>query len=365
MNPFYLETRKLSLTLNAFSLKDICLGIEQGEYHMLLGPSGSGKSTLMKALLGFHTAGSGAVLLDGRDISGEAPEKRRMGYVPQNYALFPHMSVMENIRYGARRSGLAVHEADRHIDRLIAILGIAHLGGRDVLTLSGGEKQRVAICRALAVKPCVVLLDEPYAAIDEGSRRVLWCELKHIMMTLGVTTLHITHSLEEAEILGDRLTVLMDGRVVQNGTGKELFEHPANEPVARYLNYRNIYSGKVCGADRKTIAVNDRFSVRLEQAVAPANDAVFCIRPQDAKIIREDIPLRDELKENVYSGVIAEMFQLTEYSIVRFQIDGSGSRYDIELKYPGHIDRRLALFPGKKISVALWQPKIIVFPGAA
>ncbi|MFH1777474.1 MAG: ABC transporter ATP-binding protein [Candidatus Omnitrophota bacterium] len=357
----HILVKDLYLTLGNFCLKKIDLEVNPGDYHMLLGPSGSGKSSLMKCLLGFYRIDRGMVWLGARNITNERPEKRRMGYVPQNYALFSHMNVEENIRYGMKAANLTNHQAAQYLNRLLGIMGIENLRLREVDYLSGGEKQKVALGRALGMKPETILLDEPFSAIDEDSKRRLWFELKQVINEVGVTTLHITHNLEEAETLGDRLTLLINGEIVQSGKREELFEHPVNERVARYLNYRNIFYGVIRDYDDHQMFVSEHFSVSLNRKFPSNIPVTLCIRQQDIKIVRDNVPLKEELSGTVFSGEIVELFQLSEYSLMWFKIDTSPNKYDFEVKFPSFIDKRLALFTGKRIKVAFWESRVIIF----
>jgi molybdate/tungstate transport system ATP-binding protein len=218
-----------------FSLDDVSLRIEKAQYWVLLGPSGCGKSVLLQTLAGFFSPTSGRILIDGRDATAEAPEKRNIGLVFQQAALFPHLSVRANIAYGLTARRVAEAEARRTVDELVDRLGLGAILARPVPTLSGGEAQRVAIARALAVRPVLLLLDEPLSALDHNARLELQTELARLHKELNLTTLHVTHSREEAAALGDFLAVMLGGRIVQTGTMKDLRERPRCPFVARFL----------------------------------------------------------------------------------------------------------------------------------
>jgi ABC-type Fe3+/spermidine/putrescine transport system ATPase subunit len=359
-DPHLLDVRGLDFPIGDFRLRGIDLQARAGEYHLLLGPTGSGKSTLIKCLLGLYRPTGGTILLDGEKIGGLPPERRGIGYLPQNYALFPHLDAEKNIRFGLK--GRDRKEADRTVERLCGILNIDHLRRRAVRTLSGGEKQKVALARTLAVSPRVVLLDEPFSAIDESSRRFLWLEIEQALAELGVTVLHVTHHLEEAYTLGERLSVLIDGALIQSGRREEIFERPASEAVARFLNYTNIFSGRAEESEGKTEVDLGNFRITLPQAVAPGENITLCIRPQDLKVIREDAPIGDALRPNVFSGEAVALLQTPESCVMLFRIAGSRRRHDLELRFPAYIRLRLGLRAGMPVRVAAWTPNIIVFP---
>jgi ABC-type sugar transport system ATPase subunit len=218
-----------------FALEDVSLGVDEGQYWVILGPSGSGKSLLLETIAGFHPPDGGRVVIDGRDVTDAPPERRGVGLVFQHRALFPHHSVSGNIEYGLRVRGVPAGERKRVVADLVERLDLAGVVARPVATLSGGEAQRVAIARALAVRPSVLLLDEPLSMVDHNARLDLQTELKRIHAELGTRTIHVTHSREEAAALGDHCAVMLGGRIVQAGTLAELNAHPRCPFVARFL----------------------------------------------------------------------------------------------------------------------------------
>ena len=361
MNRSYLQIQSLNLKLGGFSLKNIDLSCEKGEYHVLLGPTGSGKSSLMKCVLGFYRLNGGTVLLDGRDLSNDLPEYRNMGYVPQNYSLFPHLDVEKNIRFGLRARKNGSKRDNSVVDKLCDTLNIQHLRKRRVRYLSGGERQKVALARALAIQPDILLFDEPFSSIDEGAKRNLWMELKEIINQVGITAFHITHNLEEAYTMGERLSVLIRGELLQSGTKKEIFDRPVTESIARYLNYRNIYEG-ITQKDPEGVKIDlGHFSLHAMEDIPDNKKIKLCVRQQDIKIIKGDSPVKDSLERNLFSGEIVSLFPLPEYCLMNFRIDGSPKRFDFELKFPRYIIERHNLYQGKKIRVAVWEPNIILF----
>lgn len=354
-----LRVEALGCSRGGFFLRDIDLSLRKGEYHILLGPTGSGKSTLLRCLLGLETS-RGAVLLDGQAVGGWPPGRREIGYCPQDYALFPHLTAEENIRFGLRGK-VSREESDRTVARLCRLLNIERLRPRNVRSLSGGEKQKVALARTLAVAPRVVLLDEPFSAIDESSRRLLWLEIRQALKEIGVTVLHVTHHLEEAYTLGERITVLIEGAVVQGGSREEIFESPATKTVARFLNYNNIFSGVAETVGGRSEMNLGHFRIVLPRSVPAGTSVAVCIRPQDLKVVREGVPLSDALRSNVFPGEVVALLQTPESCVMLFRIAGSPHRHDLELRFPSYIRLRLGLEAGMNLRVAAWTPSIIVF----
>jgi ABC-type Fe3+/spermidine/putrescine transport system ATPase subunit len=230
-----IELAGLCCAFGEFVLRDISLRIDKGDYWVILGPSGCGKSVLLQTIAGFFSPARGRILVDGRDITATAPEHRKMGLVFQQAALFPHKSVRENIAYGLRARKVARAEVDRTVDDLVDRLSLRAILARPVATLSGGEAQRVAVARALAIKPDLLLLDEPMSALDHNTRLELQIELARVHKELGLTTLHVTHSREEAAALGDHVAIMLGGRIVQRGSAAEVQGRPRCPFVARFL----------------------------------------------------------------------------------------------------------------------------------
>jgi molybdate/tungstate transport system ATP-binding protein len=227
---------------------NVNLIVRTGDYFVLLGPCGSGKTKLLETVAGILPPDSGRVLLDGHDVTGLAPEKRNMGFVYQNKALFPHMSVRDNIEFGLLCRPLSRVEREHRMERVSEALGIASLmDRRDSTSLSGGEAQKVAMARALVLEPSLLLLDEPLSSMDPGAREAFYVLLSKLPGEFGLTVIHVTHDLTEARALGKSMGVMRDGRVEQTGTVEEMMTRPATRYVADFLMVQNLVPLRALG----------------------------------------------------------------------------------------------------------------------
>lgn len=239
-----IRTNKLSLTIGDFQLRQITIDVPQGRYFVLLGPPGSGKTVLLECLCGLKHVKSGQIYIDERDVSKLEPRMRNVGYVPQDYALFPHLSIERNIAFGLHVQGYEPKVISNKVIQTAELLDIRYLLARRVEGLSGGEKQRVALARALVMEPKVLLLDEPVCALDEATRQKVCAQLHRIQCHLSLATIHVSHNLEEAFSLADEAGVLNQGILQQIGPMDELFRRPKNEFVAHFMCCDNIFSGQ-------------------------------------------------------------------------------------------------------------------------
>jgi len=235
-----IEIKSLSLQLGPFSLNDVNLAVDDKEYFVILGPTGAGKTVIIECIAGLHSLRKGEIWVDGNNVTSLPPEKRKIGYLPQDYALFPFLDVKENIMFGLREKDFPKKEMKGKVEPLAGLLGISHLLNRHVQTLSGGEKQRVALARALAISPKILLLDEPLSSLDVRTSKYLRLELRRFHEELGVTTIHVTHNLMEAEEMADRIAILDMGRLEQVGTPDEVFFYPRTETVSEFIGTPNI-----------------------------------------------------------------------------------------------------------------------------
>ena len=244
----------LSLTLGAFRLNKIEFTLARGEILVVLGPNGSGKSVTLETIAGFHRPDAGRIVVAGRGVTALPPERRKIGLVVQNFGLFPHLSVAQNVAIGARGSrATKVHNKD-----LLSYFGIAHLADRAPAELSAGEKQRVALARALASAPELFMFDEPFSALDAETRNQLRTELKTFLRALAIPAIFVTHDHDEAMALADTVVVLRDGDIVQSGTAAVIFNKPTNSFVARFVGVENILAAPVAArsGNALTFAVN-------------------------------------------------------------------------------------------------------------
>lgn len=283
-----LDIEGLTVSAGAFRLHGVSLTVGQGECHAVLGPSGSGKSTLLHSILGVLTPESGRIRLGGADLTRLPIERRGLGYVPQQLGLFPHLSVQDNLAYGARARGVPSAEFAPLVGKLVEATGIGALLDRMPATLSGGERQRVGLVRALASQPRMVLLDEPFAALNDSLRRELWWLLRELQREWRLTVLLVTHDLAEAYFLADRLTVLLDGRVVQQGEKGEVFSRPVAPAVARFLGIETLLPGRVLRvADGlATVEVGSTLLTALATENCP-RDVLVSIRGEDVVLQRD------------------------------------------------------------------------------
>lgn len=297
----------LTYNIGSFSLKDISLEIPKNEYFVLLGPTGAGKTLILELIAGFYIPDKGRILLNGVDITRLHPEKRNVGFVYQDYSLFPHMTVEENIAFGLEMHKISQVEVERKVREMMDLMGITYLKGRYPSTLSGGEQQRASLARALAINPKVLLLDEPLSALDPRTQSFLREELKRIHETQNVTTVHVTHDQTEALILADRIGVIMNGEIAQVGAPHELFNRPKNVRIADFVGVENILKGTI-KSNRDGVALID-VDNREICALTEIKDGkvdVF-IRPEN--IILSKNPLRSSAR-NIFKSRIARITNL-------------------------------------------------------
>jgi len=270
-----LKEIKKSFTEGEAVLDNISLEISKGEFITLLGSSGCGKTTTLRIIAGLEQPDAGSVWLDGREVTGLEPNQRDVNTVFQNYALFPHMNVAENIGYGLKLKKVPKSEIRKKVSQMLELVQLEGYEKRKPSELSGGQKQRVAIARALVNNPKVLLLDEPLGALDLQLRRAMQIELKHLQKKLGITFIYITHDQEEAINMSDRIAVMRDGRIEQIGTPDEIYNHPKTSYVATFVGNANILHGAAESIQGENAIVkigNDRVIVKLETSQQDTGD---------------------------------------------------------------------------------------------
>jgi ABC-type Fe3+/spermidine/putrescine transport system ATPase subunit len=315
-------------------LRDVHLNIREGECLALLGPSGCGKTTTLRCVAGFVSPTRGDVLIGGKSVLGLPPNRRNVGLVFQDYALFPHMDVQQNIAYGLQRRRMKGPAVAERVAEMVSIVRLDGLEQRRPDELSGGQRQRVALARALVINPDVLLLDEPLGALDRLLREQMQVELKRIQRELGITTIIVTHDQEEALSLADRIAVMFDGRIVETGTPSALYETPEKRNVMSFLGTSNISDGTISSVDGDEMLIDcNGFSVKapVKPHLQPGDSCQIGIRPEHLRLVAaggEDAVNRIDgrIVATVYKGAHLEVYMTTEggHEILA-RTDGTGA----------------------------------------
>ena len=287
-----LEVKGLSIQLGTFFLRDITFEVQDREYFFIVGPTGSGKTVLLESIAGLGPISSGEIWINGRNVTSFNLEKRKVGIAFQDNAVYGHLSVRENISFGMMYRYKTPKEVEQSIDRAVELLGIEHLLQKRARFLSGGESQKIALARAIAIKPDLLLLDEPLSSVDAETKVVYERELKELHNRLELPIIHVTHNVEEAIALGDRLAFMWEGQILQIGTPQQVFRHPASEIVARFFMTRNIFQGEVQDAcvGQSVFCVEGQ---KLATVTALRGQRHASIRPENISISREGLNCSD------------------------------------------------------------------------
>lgn len=264
-------------------VKEVTLSVEEGELVSLLGPSGCGKTTILRMIAGLLEPTGGAIRVAGEDITRAAVAQRDIGLVFQSYALFPHMTVFENVAFGLRRRGSRGQDLIKRVTEALAMVQLDHLGARYPRELSGGQQQRVALARAVAPRPRLLLFDEPLSNLDAQLRDRMQIELKQMQKQLGITSVFVTHDQTEAMTISDRICILADGRIQQYASPEDIYDHPANGFVARFIGRSNHFHGRV--VDNGTVELEGGAVLRMGGVPAPGVDVDVVIRHEDATLL--------------------------------------------------------------------------------
>jgi len=308
----------------------LSLDIWAGEFFALLGPSGCGKTTLLRMLAGFETPDEGRILLNGRDIAQVMPHQRPVNMMFQNYALFPHLTVRDNIAFGLKRAGMPRSQTDERVSEMVALVKLEGLEKRKPDQLSGGQKQRVALARSLARRPQVLLLDEPMAALDKKLRESTQLELMELQRRLGMTFIIVTHDQEEAMTVASRIGVMDAGRLEQVATPRELYEAPHSRWIAEFVGDVNMFDGQVESreANRLTISTRDAGSIVVAEPRQPITKTIVAvaIRPEKVKLSRRG-PVSDAVNAhaiNRLEGVVTDVSYLGGVTTYKVKLETGG-----------------------------------------
>ncbi|MBK8438658.1 MAG: ABC transporter ATP-binding protein [Rhodobacter sp.] len=321
----YLEIQRLEKSFGANRVvKDFNLSIEKGEFISLLGPSGCGKTTVLRMVAGFETPSGGAIAIDGQDVTTLRPNQRNIGMVFQSYALFPNLTVAQNVGFGLRVAGKPKAEVTATVREMLELIGLPTLGNRFPFQLSGGQQQRVALARALAVRPRVLLLDEPLSALDAKIRVSLRGEIREIQKRLGITTLFVTHDQEEALSMSDRVVVMNGGVAEQVGEPFQIYNRPTTKFVADFVGILSTFDATVQAPDTGQVQLGDTsFSIGQPIAAAKGQTIALALRPEAVHLAAEpghNVALAATITAVAFMG-----------SVIRIKADAGGTEVSVDM----------------------------------
>jgi len=308
---------------NVKAVDDVTLSIEHGEFLTLLGPSGSGKTTTLNMIAGFEIPTSGEILLENEDITTVAPNNRGIGMVFQNYALFPHMTVFENIAFPLKMRKTPSDKIQKMTQQALELVKLPAFESRYPHQLSGGQQQRIALARAIVFQPKILLMDEPLGALDKKLRDHMRLEIKHLQESLNITVIYVTHDQEEALTMSDRIAIMNDGKIIQLDTPVELYESPINLFVADFIGQSNFLQGRVAGMnnDRTSIETPEGLTVwvRQQSPFDLGEELSVAIRPEKIQILTSEADETNEIS-NRFTGTVEEIVYVGEARIYRISL---------------------------------------------
>jgi spermidine/putrescine transport system ATP-binding protein len=339
------------------ALRGIDLDIRPGEFFSLLGPSGCGKTTLLRTIAGFEDISQGRMTIDGRDMKGVPANQRPTNMVFQSYAIFPHLTVEQNVAFGLRRDPRPKPEKAKAVEEALEMVGLKGFGGRAAHALSGGQRQRVALARSLILKPKVLLLDEPLSALDKKMREQMQVELIRLQRQVGITFILVTHDQEEALVMSDRIAVMFEGEIGQMDDPETLYRRPNSKRVAAFIGKMNFLPGDVTAATPKTVvevAGLGRCEIPEEQAPGGVStgEATIGIRPETLAILFEG----EETDRRVTNGVVDEVVYYGDMTYYDVRVDGVERPLNISMK---NLIGRPVLEVGAQTRVA-WDERSLV-----
>ena len=312
-----IEVKNLVKTYgNVYALKNVDLNIADGEYFVLLGPSGGGKTTLLRSIGGFIRPDSGSVNIKGQNVDDLPPDRRPTSMVFQGFALFPHMNVFQNIGYGLKLQSIEKNVIEKKVNNMMDLVGLKGLSNRKPHELSGGQQQRVQLARALILENDVLLLDEPLSALDAQLRKEMCIELKRLQKTVGISFVHVTHNQEEAMSVADRIAIIADGEMVEQGTPKEIYSNPKNKFTAVFIGEKNIFEGKIKDFNKTKIVVdidNDNIEIANNNYKVKKNQKVSLSIKSESIQIKKISKTNSKVTNNQIVGKISEITFLGQF----------------------------------------------------
>jgi putative spermidine/putrescine transport system ATP-binding protein len=338
------------------AVDDVSLEVRPGEFVTLLGPSGSGKTTTLNMIAGFATVDAGRIVMDDRSIAQVPSYRRNIGMVFQHYALFPHLTVEQNITFPLRERKIAKSERRRRVADVLKLIALEGFESRYPRQLSGGEQQRVALARAIVFEPRLLLMDEPLGALDKRLREALQQEIKRIHRELGITFIYVTHDQDEALLLSDRIAVFKRGRIEQVGTGADLYERPTSLFVADFLGDSNHFPGRIEQRGPDVVCVSNSNCVVVPErgALEPGNDGVVVVRPEKMRLyVNGDLPASGE---NQIAGIVEDVSYLG--SSLRISVRLAGG----DIAVARQQNSVASVHPGADVTLGWWPEESVLLP---
>ncbi|MDI6703940.1 MAG: ABC transporter ATP-binding protein [bacterium] len=346
-----IKIKELSISLGGFSLSNITFSVKDGEYFVILGPTGSGKTTLLETIAGLNKPDRGEIILNGRRITNMPPEERNLGFVYQDYALFPHLSVKENILFGLRLKRLKRQDLEERLKKVVNLLSLQRLQKENPGDLSGGERQKVALARALILEPRILLLDEPFQALDPHTRKGFQIALKRLHEDLKPTVIHVTHSFEEALTLGERIGVINRGEIIQIGKPQEIFRKPKTRFVAEFVGAENLFKGNIIKRDDRTFI--DIGPISFDVVTSRIGEVHAVIREDE--IILSNEPFRSSARDRFQGKIVS----ITELNLCYRVVVDVGVQFSVLITKRSF--EELELFHGKDVFITWKASSVHIF----